>query len=357
MFTFVQYQFAEKRQNVFHSLTRDHLLEKAGHVANDIDAMNDLLTPTEKKDLFEGSETAIVEYEVICDVRWDARIDVVSTVGAGRHIAACGMCSSKRGLRPLGGRLRIDGGGGIFRRRSGRGEVVSEGRGRERRVGGGCGGCSVEGEKRGEDAVGIVVKRGRRGWRRKKRAGRKGNMGGAGLARSVHGGWQKRQTQISTRDRRYVIHQRRTRCDVIDGCSVPDHHVCVSMTYRRILTLLTAAHNFIETHGKVPDVGRVESSHRYPPIVCQVNMHLLHQCPALLRADPRETAGRDQRPSIPTHLLHAPEHANLFDDVVPVTGCLEFFRQQPVQLLPHRNDSACHGRYVSFPLSIHFIIC
>lgn len=131
---------------------------------------------------------------------------------------------------------------------------------------------------------------------------------------------------------------------------------CVSMTYRLILTLSTAAHNLIETRGKMPDVGRVESSHRYPPIVCQVNMHLLHQCPALLRADPRETAGCDQRPYTPTHPVHAPEHADLSDDVVPVARRLEFFSQQPVQLLPHRNDSACHHRYVSFPLFIQYII-
>jgi len=265
------------------------LLEEAGHVANNVDAMNDLFTLTEKENLFEGSKTAVVEYEVICDVRGDAGIDVVGAVGAGGHIAACGMCSSKRGTRPLGGRLRIKEGGGTFRRRSGRGKVVSEGGGRERRVGGGCGGCSVEGEKRGEDAVMVVVKRGKR----EKRAGREGNMDGAGLARSVHWGLAKEADADLNSDRCYVIHQRRTRCDVIDGCSVPDHHVCVSMTYRYILTLSTAAHNLIETRGKVPDVGRVEPSHRYPPIVCQVNMHLLHQCPALLRADPRETAGCD----------------------------------------------------------------
>jgi len=158
------------------------LLEKAGHVGNNIDTMNNLFTLTEKKNLFEGSETAVVEYEVICNVRGDAGIDVVGAVGARGHITACGMCSSKRGLRPLGGRPRINRGGGTFRRRGGRGEVVSEGGGRERRVGGGCGGCSVEGEKRGEDAVEVVIKRGRGEGKRKTRAGREGNMGGAGLA-------------------------------------------------------------------------------------------------------------------------------------------------------------------------------
>jgi len=167
MFTFVQYQVAEKRQNVFHSLARDHLLEEAGHIANDIDAMNNLFALTEKKNLFEGSETAIVEYEVICDVSGDAGIDVVGTVGTGGHIAACGMYSNKRSLGPLGKRLRIDRGGRTFRRRGGRGEVVSKGGGRERRIGGGRGGCSVEGKKRGEDTVVVVVKRRRRKWKRK----------------------------------------------------------------------------------------------------------------------------------------------------------------------------------------------
>ena len=174
------------------------MLEEAGHVANNVDAMNDLFTLTEKKNLFEGSETAVIEYEVICDVRGDAGIDVVGAV-AGGHIAACGMCSSKKGMGPLGGRLRINGGGSTFRRRSRRGEVVSEGGGRERRVGGGCGGWSVEGEKRGEDAVVVVVKR-------EKRAGREGNMSGAGLARSVHWELAKEADADLNSDRCYVIH-------------------------------------------------------------------------------------------------------------------------------------------------------
>lgn len=53
---------------------------------------------------------------------------------------------------------------------------------------------------------------------------------------------------------------------------------------------------------------------------------------------------------------HAPEHANLVDDVIPAPGCLEFFRQQSVQLLPHRDDPVCHHRYVCFPLPIQHIM-
>lgn len=60
--------------------------------------MNDLFALAEKKDFFKGGETAIVEYEVTGNIDRDAWIDVVGAVGAGRHIAACGMGSSKRGV-------------------------------------------------------------------------------------------------------------------------------------------------------------------------------------------------------------------------------------------------------------------
>jgi len=97
----------------------------------------------------------------------------------------------------------------LLSRRRGRGEVVGESGRREGRVGGGGRGCGEEGEKRGEDdVVVVVVVEGKR----EERTRRKSNVGGAGLARGVHGGWHKKeadrqQQHISTRDRRYVIHQ------------------------------------------------------------------------------------------------------------------------------------------------------
>ena len=52
--------------------------------------------------------------------------------------------------------------------------------------------------------------------------------------------------------------------------------VCVFYLPQTLYQPSTAAHNLVETRRKVPDVGRVESSHRDPPIVGQVNMRLLH---------------------------------------------------------------------------------
>lgn len=46
----------------------------------------------------------------------------------------------------------------------------------------------------------------------------------------------------------------------------------------------------------------------------------------------------------------SPEHANLIDDVVPVTRCLELLCQQPVQFLAHINDASGHCAHIPFPL-------
>jgi len=81
-------------------------------------------------------------------------------------------------------------------RRRGRGEVVGESGGREGRVGGGGRGCGEEGEKRGEDdVVVVVVVEGKREERTRRR---KSNVGGAGLARGVHGGWHKKRGRQTT---------------------------------------------------------------------------------------------------------------------------------------------------------------
>lgn len=55
--------------------------------------------------------------------------------------------------------------------------------------------------------------------------------------------------------------------------------------------------------------------------------------------------------SFPTHLrhIHSPEHANLVDDVVPVSRRAQFLREQSIKLLAHRNNSVRHRRNVSFP--------
>lgn len=45
-----------------------------------------------------------------------------------------------------------------------------------------------------------------------------------------------------------------------------------------------------------------------------------------------------------------PEHANLIDNVIPITRRLELVRQEPVQLLTHLNDSPSHSLDVAFPL-------
>lgn len=83
-------------------------------------------------------------------------------------------------------------------------------------------------------------------------------------------------------------------------------------------------------------------------------MRFLCQRLGLLRIDPRETGERkshqklvifDQPP-----WSRSPEHANLIDDVVPVTRCLELLCQQPVQFLAHINDASGHCAHIPFPL-------
>ena len=48
--------------------------------------------------------------------------------------------------------------------------------------------------------------------------------------------------------------------------------------------------------------------------------------------------------------LASPEHANLIDDVLPVTRRLQLLCQQPVQLLSHINDPPGHCAHIPFPL-------
>lgn len=49
-------------------------------------------------------------------------------------------------------------------------------------------------------------------------------------------------------------------------------------------------------------------------------------------------------------LHHLPEHADLVDNVVPVTRRMQLLRQQLVKLLPHRNDTIGHRGDVPLPL-------
>jgi hypothetical protein len=62
--------------------------------------MEDLFTLAKKKYFLESSQTAVVEYEIVDDVHGKARIDIISTVRAGRQIAARWVGSNNgRGCR------------------------------------------------------------------------------------------------------------------------------------------------------------------------------------------------------------------------------------------------------------------
>jgi hypothetical protein len=50
------------------------------------------------------------------------------------------------------------------------------------------------------------------------------------------------------------------------------------------------------------------------------------------------------------HRAHSPKHADLIDDVIPVSGRVQFLCEQSIKLFTHRNNPICHGGNVSFPL-------
>jgi hypothetical protein len=81
-------------------------------------------------------------------------------------------------------------------------------------------------------------------------------------------------------------------------------------------------------------------------------MCLLHQRLTLHRADPRETSApmRSEWPLLFSPQIHSPKHADLVNDVVPVSRRVQFLREQSIKLLTHRNNPICHCGNVSFPL-------
>lgn len=141
-----------------------------------------------------------------------------------------------------------------------------------------------------------------------------------------------------------------------------------SSHYMYTSSLQTPPHNLVQILSKVTDVVAVQPRHRDPPVPRQVDMRLLHQRLALLRADSRETDdGAPMRSAWRASFSHAspglssfhhlPEHANLVDDMVPVARRLQLFCQQLVQLLSHINDSVRHRGDILLPLSEQSIVC
>ena len=54
--------------------------------------------------------------------------------------------------------------------------------------------------------------------------------------------------------------------------------------------------------------------------------------------------------------MHVPEHPDLVHNVIPVSGRLELFGQQAVQLLAHVDDASGHGPDVALPLLEQLVV-
>lgn len=114
------------------------------------------------------------------------------------------------------------------------------------------------------------------------------------------------------------------------------------------MTSLT--YNAIQRACKILDVVVVQSGHGYTPIQSQINVVLFYEPLTLLIADPRET----QVHLVSFSVFHIkietiPEHADLINNVIPVTRSMELFCQKSVQFLSHLNYSTRHRLDVFFP--------
>ena len=147
--------------------------------------------------------------------------------------------------------------------------------------------------------------------------------------------------------------QRRTWRRVPGG--LDPHDVIPTMTsiaFHNILRTATLSqhttHDLVHARCKVPNVVRVQPRHRYPPVRRHVHMRTVHQRLRLLLVQPREAAS-SSAPS-PHLTADAPEHPNLARNVPPLARGLVHLRQQPIQLLPHRDDPLRHRLDVPLPV-------
>ena len=94
-----------------------------------------------------------------------------------------------------------------------------------------------------------------------------------------------------------------------------------------------ATNGFVNTLCKVVNIALVEAGHADTPISSHINVRLLSESLGLLRIQAGET-----------------EHADLLDNVAPVTWSLEIVRQLVVQHITHADDTV--GHMLDFPLPV-----
>ena len=102
-----------------------------------------------------------------------------------------------------------------------------------------------------------------------------------------------------------------------------------------ISVLEGATNSFVDALREVADVTLVEASHTDTSIGSHVNMRLLSEGLGLLRVQAGEA-----------------EHADLLDNVAPVTWSLEVVRQLTVQRIAHADDSVGHMLDFALPAMI-----
>lgn len=102
-----------------------------------------------------------------------------------------------------------------------------------------------------------------------------------------------------------------------------------------ISLLESTANNFVDALREVADVTLVEASHTDTSIGGHVNVRLLSEGLGLLRVQAGEA-----------------EHADLLDNVAPVTWSLEVMCQLTVQRIAHADDSVGHVLDFTLPAKI-----
>lgn len=90
---------------------------------------------------------------------------------------------------------------------------------------------------------------------------------------------------------------------------------------------------FVNALREVVDITLVEAGHADTPIGSHINVRLLSESLGLLRVQAGET-----------------EHADLLDNMAPVTWSLEVVRQLVTQRITHADDAV--GHVLNFPLPV-----
>lgn len=98
------------------------------------------------------------------------------------------------------------------------------------------------------------------------------------------------------------------------------------------MVLQSPSYGFVQALGDISHIVRVKTGHGNSTIPCHVDMRLLYHSFRLLRVQTGE-AGEEVRKTVFNarwDLEALPEHADLVDNVIPITRCLEFICEELV---------------------------